>query len=256
MSVQKTLGMTIDKNPDASPVLEPKRKTRTSSATKATIKRGPPSAATVVRRQRRTEDKRNIILSAALSLFSRYGMYGTSLDQVAVLADVSKTNLLYYFPNKEDLYLSVLKNLLSDWLEPFKALSADQDPREALGGYIRRKLMASRDNPEASRLFCLEIVNGAPSLSGVLNTELRELVKEKAAVVRAWIDQGLLTPIEPHHLFFSLWATTQHYADFEAQIHAVSGHTLKNRKFFEETVQSVQHIILDGLLIKRLPPAA
>ena len=64
------------------------------------------------RRSRAVAVKRGNIMAAALEFFSLYGIHGTSLDQVAERADVSKTNLLYYFPSKEDLYIAVLKGLL------------------------------------------------------------------------------------------------------------------------------------------------
>ena len=47
------------------------------------------------------QNKRAAVLAAALALFSRFGLHGTSVDQVAARAGVSKSNLLYYFANKE-----------------------------------------------------------------------------------------------------------------------------------------------------------
>jgi len=50
-----------------------------------------PSETTLNRRKRLMETKRSAIMVAALDIFSRYGVHGTSLDQVASQADVSKT---------------------------------------------------------------------------------------------------------------------------------------------------------------------
>ena len=203
------------------------------------------------RRIRRIEDKRTAILRAALGLFSRFGLHGTSVDQVAARAAVSKSNLLYYFANKEELYVSVLRDLLDVWLEPLRTFSAEQDPREAISGYIRRKLVISRDRPDASRLFCLEMIQGAPLLRDELDRELRELVDAKYQVIRAWVDSGRLSQVDPHHLIFALWAITQHYADFAVQVQAIAGRTLDDPEFFEQTVQNVQHLVLEGILAGR-----
>ncbi len=35
--------------------------------------------------------------------------------------------------------------------------------------------------------------------------------------------EGRLAEVDPHHLIFSIWATTQHYADFDVQVTAVLG---------------------------------
>ncbi|MBA1236886.1 HTH-type transcriptional regulator RutR [Pseudomonas kunmingensis] len=206
-----------------------------------------PSASAQDRRLRMIESKRTSILQAALELFSRFGLHGTSLDQVATQADVSKTNLLYYFGNKEELYINVLRQLLEVWLQPLQAFSVEQDPVEAISEYLRVKLELSRDHPAESRLFCMEIMQGAPLLLGELQQPLHDLVENKVAVIQAWIDAGKLAPIAPHHLIFSLWATTQHYADFRVQVEAVAGKTLDDPAFFEETLKSLQALILDGV---------
>jgi TetR/AcrR family transcriptional regulator len=192
------------------------------------------------------QNKRDAVLAAALGLFSRFGLHGTSVDQVAARAGVSKSNLLYYFANKEELYVSVLRDLLEVWLAPLREFSAEQDPQQAIRHYIRRKLAVSRDSPDASRLFCLEMVQGAPLLRDELDRELREIVERKAAVIQGWVDAGRLAPVDPHHLIFMIWATTQHYADFAVQVEALTGQTLANPVFFEQTVANVQALVWRG----------
>ena len=207
-----------------------------------------PSATSLKRRMRLMEGKRTQILDAALEVFSRYGVHGSSLDQVASLADVSKTNLLYYFSSKDDLYLNVLRQLLEVWLRPLMNFTADKDPVQAIGTYIRTKLEMSRDHPAESRLFCMEVMQGAPLIHGELQHPLRDAVQAKVAVIQHWIDSGQLAPINPHHLIFTLWATTQHYADFRTQVEAVTGRTLDDPAFFEEVLASLRSMILDGIL--------
>ena len=204
-------------------------------------------SAPVRRRRRDGEARREAVLDAALDIFSTVGLHGASIDQIAERAGLSKTNLLYYFPSKEELYVAVLRRMLDVWLDPLLSLHADSEPAEALRHYIRRKVSLSRDAPQASRLFCLEIVQGAPLLRAELQGPLRHLVEEKAALLRTWIAAGRVAPHDPHHLIFSIWAITQHYADFAAQIDAITGRTLDDPEFFEATVASTQALIL-GLL--------
>lgn len=169
---------------------------------------------------------------------------------MAERADVSKTNLLYYFPSKEELYIAVLKDLLDVWLAPLRALRADQHPLEAIRDYIRLKLEVSRDHPQASRLFCLEMLQGAPLLKAELAGDLRHLVEDKAAVIEAWVVQGKLAAVQPHHLIFMLWATTQHYADFSTQVEAITGQTLQDEQFFNQTVENVQRMVIEGIRVR------
>lgn len=192
-------------------------------------------------------EKRGIILAAALETFSLYGIHGTRIEKVAERAGVSKTNLLYYYPSKEALYLAVLQEILDVWLAPLKAFREDLAPLVAIREYIRLKLEVSRDNPQASRLFCLEMLQGAPVLNAELSGALKRLVEEKSAIIAGWIASGKLAPVDPHHLIFMIWASTQHYADFASQVEAVTGNTLQDEAFFNSTVDNVQRMIIEGI---------
>jgi len=191
--------------------------------------------------------KRDAILQAGLSQFSKYGVHGATLENIAESAGVSKTNLLYYFPSKDALYIAVLKQILAIWLAPLRAFRSDLEPLTAIGEYIRLKMAVSRDYPEASRLFCMEMLQGAPLLMGELSGDVKPLVEEKSAIVAGWVAQGKLARIDPNHLIFMIWATTQHYADFSVQVEAVTGATLQDDAFFQQTVENVQRMIIAGI---------
>lgn len=174
-------------------------------------------------RPRTRIQRKNIgaILEAALEVFSQYGFRGATLDQIAQASGLSKPNLLYYFPSKEAIHAALLSQLLDTWLDPLRALDPEGDPREELLGYVRRKLQMSRDFPRESRLFANEILQGAPRFMDVIEGELKPLVDEKAAVIRGWSAAGKISDVHPYHLIFSIWALTQHYADFDVQVRAV-----------------------------------
>lgn len=202
------------------------------------------------KRSQAVSAKKQAILSAALSTFSQYGIHGTRLEQVAELAGVSKTNLLYYYPSKEALYVAVMRQILAIWLAPLKAFREDLAPLVAIREYIRLKLEVSRDYPQASRLFCLEMLQGAPLLMNELTGDLKALVEAKSAIIAAWVNAGKLAPVDPHHLIFMIWATTQHYADFATQVEAVTGATLQDEAFFQRTVENVQQMIIEGIRVR------
>ena len=171
--------------------------------------------------------KRNqaAILSAGLDIFSQFGFRGSTLDQIAEAAGLSKPNLLYYFPSKEAIHTTLLERLLDTWLDPLKALNPTGEPIAEILDYVHRKLELSRNFPRESRLFANEILQGAPHIASHLTGELRTLVDEKAAILRSWQEAGRIAPVDPHHLIFSIWSLTQHYADFDVQVRAVLGDT-------------------------------
>lgn len=169
--------------------------------------------------------KRNMqaIMDAALDVFSAQGFHGATLDQIAEAAKLSKPNLLYYFPSKEAVYLALLDGALEEWLAPLRAIDPGGEPVEEMLAYIRAKLDMSRSHARESRLFAGEVLRGAPQIGDTLQGPLRDLVDEKAALIREWMKVGRLAPADPHHLIFSIWALTQHYADFSCQVAAVLG---------------------------------
>ena len=163
------------------------------------------------------------ILEAALDVFSQQGYRGATLDQIAEVAGLSKPNLLYYFASKEAIYQSLMAALLDTWLDPLRTLDEGGDPVTEIKGYMRRKLELSRDFPRESRLFANEILQGGPRIRAAIEGELKMLVDDTAIVLRRWMDQGRIARMEPVHLIFSIWALTQHYADFDMQVRAVLG---------------------------------
>lgn len=167
--------------------------------------------------------KRNraAILEAALEVFSTHGFRGATVDRIAQAADLSKPNLLYYFPSKEAIHTALLEGLLDTWLDPLRDIDPGGDPVEELLAYVQRKLDMSRRLPRESRLFANEVVQGAPHILGTIAGPLRDLVDEKARLIESWADAGQIAPVAAHHLIFSIWATTQHYADFDAQVRGI-----------------------------------
>ncbi len=166
---------------------------------------------------------RTAILDAGLDVFSKYGFRGSTLDQIAQAAGLSKPNLLYYFPSKEAIHTALLERLLENWLAPLQALDPKGDPVREIVDYARRKLTLSQNYPRESRLFANEILQGAPRIYDTLRTDLKTMVDGKAAIIKGWAQAGQIADIDPHHLIFSIWALTQHYADFDVQVRAVLG---------------------------------
>ena len=164
-----------------------------------------------------------LILSAAERVFARAGFGGATMAAIATESGLPKANLHYYFGSKDVLYRAVLARILNDWLVPTHGIRAEADPRTALEQYIRAKMALSAQRPDGSKVFANEMLHGAPIVKTILSSELRPMVQEKAAVVQGWVDAGRMAPVDAVHLFFTIWAATQTYADFDVQVCAVLG---------------------------------
>lgn len=192
-------------------------------------------------------EKQDVILEAALEIFSVQGFRGATIDQIADAAGMSKPNLLYYFSSKEEIHTRLITTLLDTWLAPLRKMNANGDPLREIRSYIRRKLEMARDYPRESRLFANEMLRGAPAITETLEVDLKALVDEKAKVIEGWMAAGKLTPADPYHLLFSIWATTQHYADFDVQVRAVLGAGRNGEGRFEDAACYLEQLFMTGI---------
>ncbi|AJY47709.1 TetR family transcriptional regulator C-terminal domain-containing protein [Martelella endophytica] len=207
-------------------------------------------AAKTQRRTRIQEAKEEIILEAALDVFSANGFRGSTVDQIAEAAGMSKPNVLYYFRSKEAMFSELIARVMDVWLDPLRLFDADKEPESEIRSYIRRKLEMARDFPRESRLFANEVLQGAPNTESFLKGELKDLVDEKAKVIRSWQRAGKLRKVDPYHLIFSIWATTQHYSDFDIQVQSVLGEGLSGEGRFEDAARYLETLFVNGLIVR------
>jgi TetR/AcrR family transcriptional regulator len=186
------------------------------------------------------------IIRAAEDEFARHGFKGTSMNTIASKANLPKANLHYYFTNKLGLYIAVLSNIIELWDSTFNQLSSADDPAQALTHYIRAKIEFSRRNPQASRIFAMEIISGGQCLSEYFSQDYQLWFKGRAAVFEQWIAAGKMDPVDPVHLIFLLWSSTQHYADFASQICRVTGKARLTQSDFDHAADNLTRIILTG----------
>lgn len=186
------------------------------------------------------------ILSAAERMFARHGYRGASVQAIAEAAELPKSNVLYYMGSKQALYVRLLARMMKRWNALLDDISVEDDPAEVLTAFIERKMQLSRRHPEGSRLFAAEILGGAPFLQEYLRGELREWVEDRARVFEQWAERGLMDPVNPVWLIFLIWSSTQHYADFEAQVLGITGKDVLDDADTEEITAFLTRIVLKG----------
>ena len=122
------------------------------------------------------------IIAIAEIEFAEFGYKGVSIMNIAKRADMPRANVHYYFKSKLELYKKVLFDILKLWNDAFNQITPEDDPAKAIGAYIRAKVMYSKTNPLASKIFANEIIHGAPQISEHLNSDFRDwLNSEKMA---------------------------------------------------------------------------
>ncbi|WP_366658333.1 TetR/AcrR family transcriptional regulator [Fodinicurvata sp. EGI_FJ10296] len=204
-------------------------------------------------RTRRANEAR--ILQAAEAVFAEAGFNGATMQAIAERAGLPKANVHYYFGTKEVLYRTLLDTILDMWVDAFDHFTPDADPATALERYIRDKMTWSRERPLASKVFANEIIHGAQHVEHYLSTKLRQTLDYRTGIIRQWIDDGRMAPVAPHHLFFTLWAMTQTYADFDVQIrHVLAVDALSDAEFDRATDHAIDFVLRGCGLDRAAPP--
>ncbi|MGC8114819.1 TetR/AcrR family transcriptional regulator [Metapseudomonas otitidis] len=199
------------------------------------------------------ERNRELILSAASEEFADKGFAATKTSDIAAKAGLPKPNVYYYFKSKENLYREVLESIVEPLLAASHPFNEGGHPDQVLRAYIRSKIRISRDLPHASKVFASEIMHGAPHLSAERTAQLNEQARHNIACIQGWIDQGLMAPVDPNHLMFSIWAATQTYADFDWQISVVTGKASLSDADYDAAADTIIRLVLNGCEVKPAP---
>jgi TetR/AcrR family transcriptional regulator, mexJK operon transcriptional repressor len=106
----------------------------------------PPEAPAELQDTRRSTRKRGAILEAATAAFLRNGYRGTSMDEIAALAGVSKQTVYKHFADKERLFTEIVTSTVDEVAEPVHnevlELRDSGDLEEDLRDLARRQVAA------------------------------------------------------------------------------------------------------------------
>ena len=194
----------------------------------------------------RLENER-LIMEAAEKVFAEAGFGGATMQLIADMAGLPKANLHYYFPTKEALYRRVVQDIFHVWLQAADIFDQADGPVEGIGAYIDAKMEISRRHPAGSKVWASEVMHRAPVIQDYLETTLDHWTNGRIDVIQKWIDKGLMQPIDPRHLLYMLWATTQHYADFGHQIETLNGGNALSNDQWVAATNTIKTIILNGI---------
>jgi len=190
------------------------------------------------------EQNQALILETSERVFARQGLAKTTTQMIANEAGLPKANIHYYYRSKKDLLEAVLERILRLWLDSVSEFNVEDGPRINLTRYISEKVDQSRMNKNASKVFAMALIGEEPFVLDYLKRLfVTELAREKATL-QTWIDQGLMAPVSTEHLFISIWAMTQTYADFDAQVKIVLQKDTLEDSDYEEAKQFITRMVL------------
>jgi AcrR family transcriptional regulator len=147
----------------------------------------PPRGARPPRKRLTAEERRELILDAALEVFAARGYHGSSIDEIAGTAGVSKALIYEHFPSKRDLHVSLLERHVQEIFERLAEAAATDDPGEVrLRGGVNaflefvethrdafRMLFRDAVEPEVAEIIASVQRQAAAAVAGLIATEPR-----------------------------------------------------------------------------------
>ena len=86
-------------------------------------------------------EKKDKIISAATSLFSRFGLEKTTMEDIAKAAKKGKSSLYYYFKSKEEVFAEVIKKEIAGLKTAIiEAIEKEDDPYNKFRKFVDARL--------------------------------------------------------------------------------------------------------------------
>jgi AcrR family transcriptional regulator len=136
------------------------------------------------------DERRALLLAAALEVFTTAGYHSAAMDEIADRAKVSKPVLYQHFPSKLDLYLAVLDlHIDSLVFEIQKAISSTPDNKDRVYATVNTYFSFIEKEGEAFRLLFESDMSVEPQVHERLNRMTYDCAAAVSAVIA--IDTGL-----------------------------------------------------------------
>ena len=136
------------------------------------------------------DERRAMLLSAALEVFTVSGFHAASMDEIADRANVSKPVLYQHFPSKLDLYLAVLDLHIDSLVFAIqKAIASTKENRNRVAATVDAYFGFIDSEGGAFRLLFESDMNVEPQVRERLNRMTYDCAAAVSAIIS--IDTGL-----------------------------------------------------------------
>lgn len=145
------------------------------------------------------EERRRVIIEAALTLFSQKGFRGTTTKEIAQAAGCSEATLFKHFATKEELYSAILETRVQ--IDETLAQAMDMAARKDDAGVFRavgmRGLTQVERDPSLMRLLLFSALEGHALAHLFFESKVRRLHEFLSSYIETRIADGVFRPVNP-----------------------------------------------------------
>jgi TetR/AcrR family fatty acid metabolism transcriptional regulator len=143
-------------------------------------------------RAKKTNDKRDLIMNAAIRAFARNGYHQSRIADVAREAGVAAGTIYLYFKSKDDLLISIFEERVQRFILEFQRRLAQEENAEAkLRKLVHLHLYEMQEHPDLAAVFQLELRQSRHFMSSYPKTDLKGYFDIIGQIIEQGQQQGL-----------------------------------------------------------------
>ncbi len=170
------------------------------------------------RKNRERLSREQVIIEAAKKLFFSRGYLKTTMDDIALEAEISKPTVYQHFKNKDDLFFSLTLPLLKRFVDDMEAMlkkleaGAYKSGAEIIDDHFRTHIEIFTEDPEAFRVFMLFQQTGVffevnRKTSGKISALAKERYNGMRRLYSRAIELSLIKKVDVYHLVEMIWGS-------------------------------------------------
>ena len=141
---------------------------------------------------KRTDDKRDRIMNAAIASFAQHGYHQATIADVAREAGVAAGTIYLYFENKDDLLVSIFEEKVQGFIQTFhRRLSQEENAEVKLRKLVHLHLFEMQKHPDLAAVFQLELRQSRHFMSAYPKTDLKVYFDLIGDIIEEGQQQGL-----------------------------------------------------------------
>lgn len=193
----------------------------------------------------RGEERRRLIVEAAVTLFSQKGFRGTTTKEIAEAARCSEATLFKYFATKEELYSAILeaKAIIEETLAKAASAAARKDDAGVFRAVGLEILTQTEHDPSLMRLLLYSALEGHELSELFFRFRVRRLHEFLRAYIQGRMDDGVFRPMDPLVAARAFVGMVIHYL----LIHEIFGVKRPSHASPERIVETFVMLFLNGI---------
>ena len=197
---------------------------------------------------RDAERTKKRLLDSAESVFAANGLDGASTEEIARRAGVSKTMLFYYFQNKEQLYVTVLRRLFEAVVDPRRSQEIDaMEPTEALRAIVLDYFDIHHERPSFAELTLREAMTYGGKHLSQLKYDM-PFVGQLTRILRRGALSGAFRTVDPYMTTMSIVGITKIVFTYRKAMERILEREVLSAQAIKDWRTHIVDLLLNGIV--------